>query len=269
MVKQIYGEQIDITSADVFTMKNEISYAAFIGILSNIYMKAHASSIIRDNKPYIAALVISEKMMEPYNDQPESSFNRLKAIIERMEQPCNKIIIGIFLSNDGLFTKESKLGLKHTVSHIWPLMNNHTYTKPIITINTPPDRLKKAENRIRYFNLGVIKKQLNNHPFQCIDYNTPINDVFTALDRSKLHICYQGGTAWLSLCMNIPTLIVHSLNNIQSFSMRQLKFRLFGQDLGNVNILNSNKLIEIVSQHPCEHHTGLHMLNKKIEELLK
>ena len=78
-LKQIHGPQIDINQADIFTMKNEHSYAAFIGILSNIYMKAHASSIFR-TQPYVAALIINSEMIKPIKNQPESSLERLKAM---------------------------------------------------------------------------------------------------------------------------------------------------------------------------------------------
>lgn len=254
---------MDINYADVFTMKNEHSYAAFIGVLSNIYMKAHASSSFR-TLPYSAALVINETMIQPYNNQPESSFDRLKAIISRMIKPKNGINLSIFLSRDDMFSDKSKIGLKHTISHCWSLSNNFN-NKNIITINLPPEQLKEGKNSVRYFKFEDFG-YINNQEKQFVDYDTPIEQVFNFFDHSIVHLCYQGGTAWISIAMGIPTIVIHPAKIINELHQ---KFKLYGQDLGNINILNNQQKIDHVRIHPSEYHIQIKDLNKILKEILK
>ena len=262
MVKQLHGPAVDINKADVFTMMNEHSYAAFVGILSNIFMKAHASSSFRDG-PYQAVLVVSGSMMQPYLNQPESSFERLTTIVERMKQPNNGIELGIFLSDDGMFSKNAKIGLKHNVSQCWPIVNSETVNKDIITINVPHAKLNTRENKLRYFQFEQIKGAIDNTPYIPLNYDTTIEQIFSSLEKSKCHICYQGGTAWLSISMGIPTIIVHPQSTVDEL---HLKFKMFGQDLGNINILNNQGTIDHVRKHPAEHHINIKDLKNTIRK---
>lgn len=255
-MKHVYGTLIDISKADVFTMKNEHSYAAFIGVLSNIYMKAHASSPYRE-QPYTAALIINRSMLRSYKNESESSLDRIKAILSRMIEPAGGIILGIYVVKNEMFSRNSKIGLKHTVSQCWPLKNNGV--AKIITGNTPPNNLSKGENIVRYFS----KQQITPYVDKFIDYSTSIENVFETLEKSKTHICYQGGTAWLSVAMNIPTIIVHPKNIPNS---PHHKSRLFGQDLGNINIIEAGKITH-VRQHPHEHHVVLKNIKQQIDNL--
>lgn len=264
MVKQIYGSLIDINHADVFTMMNEHSYAAFIGVLSNICMKAHASSNFRDSS-YVAAIVISSSMMHPYNNQPDTSFERLKTIFEKMKRPSKDITLGIFLSDDGTFSTEAKIGLKHCVSQSWPMINNKQANKDIITINIPQSKLNVGKNKVRYFQFDQIKDAIKDESYSFVDYNTPIEQLFSFFEKSKCHICYQGGTAWLSVSLGIPTIIIHPIQLIDEL---HLKFKLFGQDLGNINILNNVGQIEHLRNHPCEHHVYINDLEKTLREFI-
>jgi len=263
-MKQLFGPDIDIDYCDVFTMKNEHSYAAFIGVLSNIYMKAHASSVFR-TQPYVAALVINSQMLEPYKNQPESSLVRLKAIVSRMKKIDDGIKLGIFLNDEGMFSDNAKIGLKHVVSQCWPI-NNTFNTKDFITINLPPSQLRNNENVVRYFEYSDIQKSIEDYEIQLVNYNTPISQIFDYFEKSKIHICYQGGTAWLSVAMNIPTIIVHPIRTASEF---HLKFKLFGQDLGNINILNDYDQIDHVRIHPSEHHTYIEDLEETLEKVMK
>jgi len=262
-MKQLYGPNIDINNAEVFVMKNEHSYAAFTGVLSNIYMKAHASSIFR-NKPYVAALVINGLMMEPYKNQAESSFKRLMSIASKMKEPKGGIILGIFLSNNDMFSESSKIGLKHTVSQCWSV-ENISKEKDIITINLPPTQLRYGNNLVRYFEFNDIRKNLVDAEIQFVDYDTPIKELFRHFENSKVHICYQGGTSWLSVSMGISTIIIHPINAVDEL---HLKFKLFGQDLGNINIINDHGKIEHVRRHPCEYHVHIDDLKKALGEII-
>lgn len=261
-MNQIFGPSIDINFAEVFVMKNEHSYAAFVGILSNIYMKAHASSVFR-TRPYIAALVIDEKMISPYKNQPDSSFTRIKEIINRMKQPAGRIKLGVFLSNDGMFKENSKVGLKHTVSQCWPI-ERLSKSRKYITLNLPPSQLQYNENIVRYFEYDDVKKHVDND-IQLIDYDTSINQLFDYLNQSYVHISYQGGTSWISVAMNVPTIVVHPTRIPTEF---HLKFKLFGQDLGNINVLDDNDKIEHVRLHPAEHHIHIADLKETIEKVM-
>ena len=267
MIKYIAGSVVDLNHSDIFTMMNEYSYAAFYGVLSNIFMKAHVSSQFRKGA-YDAAIIVNDAMTQPYNNQPESSVKRIVSIINRMPQPNKKINIGIFLATDMcLFKEHTKIGLKHTVSQCWNITNSNKH-KNIITLNTPPKQLDSSHNKVRYFVYNDIKDSLNNMVSVSIDYNMPIDETFNLLEKSKVHICYQGGTAWLSIAMNIPTIIIHPLNNPTEHELH-LKFKLFGQELGNINILDKNRKITHVRNHPCEHHIYISDLENVLEKILK
>lgn len=259
MVKHIYGSHVNINYADVFTMKSEHSYAAFVGVLSNIYMKAHASSPFR-SKPYPSALVISSSMMTPYKNQPESSFDRLKFIISKLRIPAGGIELGIYVAN-GKFAATSKVGLKHTISQCWPIQNS-TGGRLFTTVNLPPKQLQSGSNKIRYFTKKDIG--LSGQSVKFVDYDTTIKELYSFLENSRFFVGYQGGSAWLSVCMGIPTYIVHSqhiTNNLH------LKFKLFGQDLGNINILDKSNNIIHVRQHPAEHHINIGDLKHTLRNL--
>lgn len=259
-MKQIYGPDIDIDNAEIFTFKNEYSYAAFVGVLSNIYMKAHASSIYR-TEPYCAALMINTAMLDYYKNQPNSSFERLKFIISKMRVPNGGINLGIFLVDEDMFDPSAKIGLKHSVSQCWPICNSDE-KKEFITVNLPPEQLRSGDNKVRYFSCDDIRSNLMGNT-QFVDYDTPILTLFYYLDRSKLHICYQGGIAWLSICMGINTAIVHPENYVNKI---HLKHKLFGQDMGNINILNHKGLIIHPRIHPCEIHTDFKGLKKIVDD---
>lgn len=258
MLTHLHGEEVDINHSDTFFLKNEHSYAAFIGTLSNIYMKAHASSTCR-TVPYSAALIIDSRMTHPYKGQPESSLDRLKFLISKMRNPRGGISVGIFLSDEDMFSEDTKVGLKHSVSQCWPI-NVHS-TKQIVTANVPPPQLKEGKNAVRYFTSKDLRSILARD-VKFINYYTTIGQVFAHLEKSKVHICYQGGTAWLSVSAGIPTIIVHP---VPFKNELHLKPKLFGQDLGNVNILNSKNQITHVRKHPLEHHIHI----GKLKELLK
>ena len=254
MIECVGGVDVDLNNADIFTMLDEHSYAAFIGVLSNIYMKAHASSPFRD-VAYNAAIIISKSMHTKYKGQPDISSARLLKIANEMKVPDNGINLGIFMTDgSGAFDKKSKIGLKHTVSQCWPIRTSDT--KTIITANLPPKQLKSGDNKVRYFKFDDIRHAIGKNDVALIDYNTPIDSVFSSLNKSKVHICYQGGTAWLSVAMGIPTIIVHPTNINNHL---HLKTKLFGQDLGNINILENN-LITHIRVHPAEHHTHISKL---------
>jgi hypothetical protein len=237
-------------SADIFTMADEYSYAAFVGVLSNIYMKAHASNLYRD-KPYRAAIVVSPSMCKPFRGQPESSLVRLQAIDDRMPDPAGGIEVEFHVAEKTMFPPSAKGGLKHTVSQAWPIEG--AGAGKYITRNPPPEVLNKGLNRVRYFTLDV--------PGKVIDYNTPIEDLFNCLKHSKCHVCYQGGTAWLSVCMGIPTIIVHAFKPDNHL---HYKTKLFGQDV-NINILQGDKIIR-VRRHPMEIHTSLEKLDAVLDD---
>ena len=182
-----------------------------------------------------------------------------------MKEPNNKIELGIFVTQDrGMFSSVAKIGLKHTVSHSWP-MTRLSQHKDIVTVNLPPKQLKSGDNKVRYFEYKDIKAAINETVPTFVDYNTPIEDVLELLNRSKVHICYQGGTAWISVAMNIPTIIVHT--TVPSNQIH-LKPKLFGQDLGNINIIENNK-INHVRSHPVEHHIHINDLAQTLKEILK
>lgn len=258
-MKFLFGKEIDINYADIHFLKNEHSYAAFLGILSTICMKAHASSNIR-SMPYQAAIIISSLMMTPYKKQPESSFDRLVFLISKLKIPAGGIDIGIFLSNDNMFTPDSKVGLKHPTSYCWPLKSN--LKNESITANVPGKQLNSGLNIVRFFTKEQLEEKINISKY--IDYNYKIEYVFRILENSKIHICYQGGTAWLSIAMGIDTIIVHNVPSINY--EHHLKFKIFGQEMGNINILMDDK-IGLVRVHPLEHHITIDELDNKIMEI--
>ena len=139
----VYGENIDINKADIFTMKNEYSYAAFMGVLSTLYMKAHVSNSFR-TEPYNAVLIISKSMTKPFRQQPESSLDRIQAIVSRMVEPDGGINFSIFVAESTQFATDAKIGLKHSVSQCWPLKNNGQ--SKLITGNAPPSNINNGEN---------------------------------------------------------------------------------------------------------------------------
>ncbi len=253
----VYGTGIDLDKADVFIMMNEHSYAAFMGVLSNIYMKAHAISSLRTSE-YSAALIINESMTKPYKTQPESSLTRLKSIIARLSEPAGGINLSVYVGDSDAFAPQSKVGLKHSVSQCWPLRKSNT--PQIITGNASPDILNKGENIVRYAPANIIAPFVD----QLMDYGTPISEVFGALEKSKAHICYQGGTAWLSIAMNIPTFIVHPTNIT---NQHHLKTKVYGQDLGNINIIQGEKIMH-VRKHPHEHHVHISHLKKELQRII-
>jgi hypothetical protein len=261
-----YGPIADFDNSEIFTMKNEHSYAAFMGVISNMCMKAHASSFLR-TKPYKAVLVIDQSMTRPYNNQPESSLERLISIVKQIKRPRGGIEISIYVAECDMFYIHGKVGLKHTVSHMWPLKCQST--NEIITINFPPRKLYSGENKVRYFDARDLGKKTISKIQQNIDYNWTIKDVFSILSRSKLHISYQGGTSWLSICMGIPTIIVHpNVEHIydESLHNHHQKFKIFGQELGNVNYVDAYGKIRHDRQLVNEIHTTPKRLRSLIEE---
>lgn len=260
MLTHLHGDEVDISYSDTIFLKNEHSYAAFMGTLSNIYMKAHASSVCRE-EPYSAAIIIDSKMMRPFKNQPESSFERLKFIISKLKTPRGGISLGLFLSDDDIFSKDSTVGLKHTVSHCWPM--NVYSTKQIITANLPPPQLKGGKNSVRYFSANDLKSILTRE-VKFVDYYNTIKQVFSHFEKSKVHICYQGGTAWLSVSAGIPTIIVHAVPPKNDL---HFKSKLFGQDLGNINILDSDNRIRHVRTHPLEYHVHINKLRELLQNL--
>ena len=255
---------INLEISDIFTMMDEHSYAAFVGVLSNIYMKAHASSPFRST-PYKAAIIISESMLAQYKGQPDTTIERLIMIAESMKEPDRQIDLGFFVTNyRGMFSDTAKIGLKHTVSQCWPMVYT-PHHKDIITVNLPPKQLNSGDNKVRYFDLNHIKSAFDGTTPILLDYNTPVEYVIESLSRSKVHICYQGGTAWLSVAMNIPTIIVHPTHTHEK---HHVKFKLFGQDLGNINIIDG-EMINHVRTHPYEYHTHIGDLDNTLKRILK
>lgn len=264
MIKHLYGPLTSTDSADVFVMKNEHSYAAFVGVLSSMFMKAHACADFR-TRPYKAAVVIDESMTKPLKNQPESSFERIKVLLARMQSPKNQIEVGIFLGSSSVFAKGTKVGLKHTVSQCWPLQLEKK-PKKILSVNLPPLELKAGQNKVRYFTQANISSAVAGIKSVNVDYSTPIQDVLNVLSQSKAHVTYQGGTAWLSVCAGIPTIVVHPQQSKPD--SLHLKFKLFGQDLGNINILNNQDQIVHVRNHPAEHHIPLAQLQQTVKRFL-
>lgn len=237
--------------SDIFTMHNEHSYAAFVGVLSNIYMKAHASAPFREG-PYDAKIFCSDAMNTPYRGQPDSSVERLKAVARLMAEPYGGISLQFHIGNSCNIV--GKIGLKHSISQAWP-MRGHAKSRHI-SVNLPPKRISKGPNSVRYFEWdgGDVY----------IDYDTPVKKVMDVLSHSKVHVCYQGGTAWLSVSMGIPTIIVHNAD----FKMRaphNLKKRLFGQSLGQFNMLEGDKIVAVRS-HPCERHIMAHQIDSVLRD---
>ncbi len=230
-------------------MANEHSYAAFVSVLSNIHIKAHVSSPYRDG-PYKALIVVSRSMCEPFKNQPESSLTRLREISKRMWLPEGGVEIQFHVDDNKLFHPSARGGLKHTVAHAWPICN--MLSGEDITKNPPPESLNSGENKVRYFKLDI--------PAKVVDYNTPILDVFDILGRSKCHVCYQGGTAWLSICMDIPTIIVHAFEPLNHL---HYKAKLFGQAT-NINAVRDGK-VDMLRQHPMETHVMLEQLPKALD----
>jgi len=235
---------------DIFVMANEHSYAAFVGVLSNIHMKAHVSSPYRDN-PYKALIVVSPSMCEPFKGQPESSIDRLRVISARMQPPDGGIEIDFHIDDNPMFHPDSPGGLKHTVTHAWPICS--TVSGEIITKNPPPRSLDSGPNKVRYFKLDC--------PGVALDYNMPIRKVLDLLGRSKCHVSYQGGTAWLSVCMGIPTIIVHAYRPLDHL---HYKAKLFGQDT-NINAVRDG-MVDMLRQHPMETHVTLDQLPAALDD---
>ena len=266
LAKHVGGVLVDLETSDIFTMMNEYSYAAFVGVLSNIFMKAHASSMVVKT-PYCAAIIVSKSMLDPYKGQPDTILNRLMKITQQMKEPARKVKIGFFVTDDrSIFGDKAKIGLKHPTSQCWP-MHNESRCKDTITVNLPPPQLNRSLNKVRYFTINDIDAAIVNQQPVFMDYDTPIENLFESLSRSKAHICYQGGTAWLSVCLGIPTIIVHSTPRLSEMDDVSLKYKLFGQDVGNVNILNENK-IDHVRVHPLEHHTHINDLKNTLRGIL-
>lgn len=259
LIDQTFGPTIELERADIFTMKNEHSYAAFIGVLSNIFMKAHASSLYRKG-PYIAAILVNKAMTLPYKNQPETSETRLVSLIPHLVRPKNGIRLGVFVYEESdMFSHTAKVGLKHVVSQCWPIQT--FANRRNVSVNLPPSQLNSGSNKVRYFDRSQIRVPKNA---QFVDYST--KNILSKLSKSKVHICYQGGTAWVSVAMSIPTIIVHPTKDIKGF---HFKPKLFGQDLGNINILDENNLITTVRQHPMEHHVHISELGNKLREFNK
>jgi len=231
-------------------MADEHSYAAFVGVLSNIYMKAHASSLYRV-EPYRAVIVVSPSMCKPFRGQPDSALTRLQAIADRMPDPVGGIEVKFHVAEKTMFHPSAKGGLKHTVSQAWPI--GGVGPGKYITKNPPPKVLDKGLNKVRYFTLDM--------PGKVIDYSTPIDELFARLKHSKCHVCYQGGTAWLSVCMGIPTVIVHPFKPAEHL---HYKTKLFGQDL-SINILEGDQITR-VRQHPMEIHTSIEKLGAVLDD---
>ena len=229
---------------DTFVMADEHSYAAFVGVLSNIYMKAHASSPYRD-EPYRALIVVSWSMNRSFRDQPECSLTRLMAINDRMKPPDGGIDLQFYVDDCDLIHPDAAGGLKHVVAHCWPIIGKGV--GKYVTKNPSPKALNKGPNKVRYIEFDI--------PGRVIDYNTPITDVFATLENSKVHVCYQGGTAWLSVAMGIPTIIVHAHKPLDHL---HYKAKLFGQDT-NINVTRDGK-IALVRRHPLEKHVTLDQL---------
>ena len=228
---------------DIWTLKDEHSYATFVGVLSNIYMKAHACG-----GRYQATIVISPSMTVSYRDQPESSEHRLRTIAARMPQPRGGLDLSIKVSTSPVI--DGKVGLKHPNQSCWPISADRQ--PRLLTLNMPPAGIHKAR---RFDDLGI-------HADIEMDYWTPVDDVLNALESSRVHVSYQGGTAWLSVAMGVPTLIVHPGNVDDGI---EHKARLFGQALGQINILQDGK-IRVVRRHPCEQHVSAQAIKEALRD---
>ena len=248
----IYGPNNEI-GGEVFAFRNEHSYAAFIGVLSSIFMKAEISSKIR-KKAYKASIIVDSKMMTPYKNQPESSFDRLVFILEKMIKPSLPVEISIFHSDDINISEESTVGLKHPTVYSWPIRKESSESS-IITGNLPPKQLSMGNNANRYF------KQFPVDVDYLLDYHTPIKVLYSTLNKSKVHLCYQGGTSWFSISMGIPTFIVHPKLDPQHM---HFKTKLFGQDLNNISYFDGTKISNI-RKHPCENHIHIKNLKQKLK----
>ena len=250
--------------SDLFVMRNEHSYAAFCGYLSSIYVKAFLTQKIT-KQPYKAILYANDSMFKPFNEfQNESAVDRIKYINSKfvpLEYGINFNIVK-YNQKEIFGEVEKKLqGMTHTTSQSWMIKNDEN--KELITCNLPLEKWKN-ENRIiksgRYFSKQDIEDYII--PDEYIDYNTPIERVFNILEKSKLHISYQGGTAWLSVLMNIPTLIVHNNPDVDLKDVyKHLKLTTFGQDAGPINFFDGKKIKNSL-RHPSEKNVLLHQLRE-------
>jgi hypothetical protein len=167
-----------------------------------------------------------------------------------MLEPDGGISLSVCVGDSQQF--DAKIGLKHSVSQAWPIVGHKKAEH--VSVNLPPKRLRTGATAVRYFEWAGGDVH--------IDYDTPIKKVFEVLSRSRAHVSYQGGSAWLSAAMGIPTLIVHPAKAKPEIHM---KSRLFGQQLGQINILEGGK-IRAVRQHPCERSVTLQGLDEALRD---
>lgn len=237
---------------DVVVMKNEQSYAAFMGYLSNMMIRAKTAASITGINEYAAVIMVDEKMTRPYKDQPNTACERIHALFQRMNTGNGLYVTLTFYQ----YKEHQYQGAtpKHTVSHLFP-MYRFTVDRNMMTLNESPITLRGPDNQIRQFSWGEKFKGVK------IDYYTEIHEVLDMLDRSKAHFCYQGGTAWISIAMGIPTYIVHNTHQIPRRNQHE-KYRMYGQELGNVTTIDNGKVVN-VRQIDCEHHVTLNQAKSK------
>ena len=241
---------------DIFVMRNEHSYAAFCGYLSNLYTKAFLTEKIR-KAPYEATLYVDDAMLRPRGQQKECAVDRIRFLESKFfptKYGVNLKIVPYQQEEMNLVFDPKNVGMTNTLSQCWKI--THTNSKNIVTCNLPPKKWVEKTNPNhaggRYFTQQQIEEHIT--PDTYIDYDTEIEKVYKSLSQSTLHISYQGGTAWISLMMNIPTIIVH--NNMLPMKRYQFKAKIYGQDVGTINWFDGKNLNWSL-YHPFEQHVNL------------
>jgi len=239
---------------DHFVMRNEQSYAAFCGYLSFVHMKAFI--IQKDIK---SVLYADDRMFRPAYNEPESAVERIKFIKDRMVTNGFNVDLEI-IKYDSMKTfapDTKKVGMVHPTSQCWSMKK--TGPKEIVTCNLPPTTPNFMRKSIveggRQFSKGQIEEHIK--PDAYIDYHTPIQKVYDSLNKSKLHISYQGGTSWISILMGVPTIIVHNVKTPES--KKHLQTKIYGQE-GAINYYNNNQVYTDL-RHPIERHITIERLS--------
>lgn len=240
---------------DHFVMRNEQSYAAFCGTLSYVYTKAFL--LQKNVKLYVHA---DSRMFSPVSSQPESAVDRIIFLNNKMIRKGFEVDLEI-VEYDSMITMaedQKSVGMIHPTGQCWSMKKDGGEHN--ITCNLPPQRRKFQRLAVVDGGRLFSKEEIEKHvmPDAYLDYSTPIKKVYEHLNKSKLHISYQGGSAWISILMGIPTIIVHNLD--PSKETKHYKIKIYGQDPGQVNYYSEEK-IHVGERHPKEIHIRMNELD--------
>lgn len=221
---------------DYYRMSNEHSYAAMLGYLSLVAHKAYTFRMISE-EPFQALLVVDETMMSPIKGQPESSVDRIRYLATQMLNIEFDLWIAV--------VEDTVPTMKHPVSCFWPVRRSASEEPNYYTVHLPHG-LKGKENEVR-------KISLDSKKHVTVDYNLPVEKAIQKLSRAQYHMCYQGGTAWLSVALGTPTYIVHNVSKLPK-TQHHLKQRLYGQELGRITAYDPVHGINTKRQISFENH---------------